>query len=630
LICWRDWFRWTWLLAPGLGLAVGCGSQAAGTLPLTGAPLSAPVDPVSQGAGVHGRAQSGPAAVVGSRIYLLAANTAGYGAQSVSLLRPGTPGVATDATGAYLTTDANGGFQLGGAYRCVPHQLVYVLAKGGRTGGSEVENPGLALISLVGPCPDAGDFSGAVSFINISEASTVSSVYALAGFMTDGAHLSSAPTERSFRGMEVAFATASSIFDTSTGRALAETPAGSGIVPEAEINTLANMLAPCVASYAACGGLFQNAKASDGTAPADTASAMLNIAKNPGANVPALFAQARVQAFKPALAAAPNDWTVAITFFAESLAGALYPAIDSAGNLWVPGYANNTLTELDPLGNILSGETGFTGGGLSQPFSVAIDAKDNAWATNYGLGTIGGPSVSEFVASGRPVTTNGFACGAGCTFVAIDTAQNLWVSGAPEVKTLRSSGTTVSSFSTNTFASGVAVDSGGHGWVVGQGRNLFRMTLPGKAEPFSESVTSASATEITPVAIDSGDNVWFASSKLNALGKHDANGVPVSPPGGYKGGGLKGPAGLAIDGANTVWVANRDGNSISAFGNGGTAISPAGGYQATGISNPRGIAIDGSGNVWITNFTGNSVTEFLGAATPTVTPIAPGTHGQRP
>ncbi len=572
----------------------------------------------------------GAAGVTGSRVYILAANTTGYGAPSLSLIQEGSPGVATDAIGAYVTTDASGGFQFGGAPSCVPHQLVYVLARGGRTLGIEADNPGLALISLLGTCPDAGDLSGVTQFINISEVSTVASVYALSGFMTDGAHVSSAPTEKSFRGMVNAFATASSIFDASTGRALAETPRGSGIVPRTEINTLANMLVPCANAYAACASLFGKAKDRGGVPAADTVSAVLNIAKNPGANVAALFALANQEAFPPAMTAAPNDWTVAITFYAESMAGAYFPAIDSVGNLWVPGYANNTLTELDPLGNILSGNSGFSGGGMSEPFSVAIDDNDRAWVTNYGAGTVGGPSVSEFGASGQAVSANGFPCGAGCTFLAIDAEKNLWVSGSPQVETLRSSGTPVSNFSTNTLASGIAVDSFGHGWVVGQGRNLFRLTLPGKAEQFSETVTAPSGTEITPVAVDGGDNVWFASSKMNALGKHDQNGAAVSPAGGYTGGGLKGPAGLAIDGSNTVWVANRDGNSISAFSNTGVALSPAGGYQAAGISNPRGIAIDASGNVWITNFTGNSVTEFLGVAAPTVTPITPGSHGQRP
>ena len=581
--------------------------------------------------GLHGRAQSGPAAVVGSRIYLLAASTAGYGERSVSLLDPTSPGVATDGAGSYVTTDAYGGFQIGGNYRCVSKQLVYILAMGGRAVGSEVENSGLALISLVGACPDAGNFAGTTVFVNISEVSTVASVVALAGFMTDGAHLSSAATAKSFRGMVNAFQTASSIFDARSGRALAETPQGSGIVPQAEINTLANMLVPCVNAYSGCASLFANAKGGDGAAPTDTVQALLNIAKRPGANVSALFGIANGAAvFTPALSAAPNDWTVAVTFYADGLAGAYFPAFDSAGNLWVPGYANNTLTEFDPLGNILSGANGFSGGGLSQPFAVAIDGNDNAWVTNYGVGAVGGPSVSEFSASGMAVTTNGFVCGAGCSFMAIDGAQNLWVSGNPQVETLRSSGTPVSSFSTNTFASGVAIDSLGRGWVVGQGRHLFRLTLPGKTEQFAETVTATSGTEITPVAIDGLDNVWFASSKMNALGEHDTTGAAVSPAGGYTGGGLKGPAGLAIDGGNTVWVANRDGNSISEFSNGGAAISGSGGYQATGVSNPRGIAVDASGNVWVANFTGNSVTEFLGVGAPTVTPVAPATHGQRP
>ena len=399
----------------------------------------------------------------------MAANTAGYGAPSIPLLNPGAPGVSTDAIGTYVTTDGYGGFGLTGEYACVPNQIVYILARGGRTNGGESDNPGLALISLLGTCPAAGNFSGVIQFVNISEASTVASVYALAGFMTDGSHLSSAATDKSYRGMMNAFATASSIFDATSGTALAETPAGSGIVPQAEINTLANILVPCVNAYGACASLFANAKDLNGVTPSDTVSAMLNIAKNPGANVGALFALGTTQAFTPALAAAPNDWTVAITFYAENLAGGYYPAFDSAGNLWVPGYANNSLTEFDPLGNIISGGTGFTGGGLGQPFSVAIDSNDNAWVTNYGAGTVGGPSVSEFSASGQPVTTNGFVCGIGCSFLAIDASQNLWVAGDPQVETMRSSGTPVSSFSTNTSVSGVAIDSVGRGWVVGQG-----------------------------------------------------------------------------------------------------------------------------------------------------------------
>ena len=612
----------------------GCGTVSTNSLPGSGQTAATSAG-TSSGGGlvttVHGRAQSGPAAVAGSRIYVLAANTAGYGAKSVSLLDAGAPGVMTDATGSYVLTDGNGGFSIGGIYSCTPNQLVYVLAMGGRTVGTEADNPGLALLSLLGVCPDAGNFSGVIQFLNIGEVSTVASVYSLAGFMTDGAHISSAATAQSFRGMMNAFATASNIYDASSGQSLAQTPAGSGIVPQAEINTLANMLAPCVNAPAMCGTLFNLAKAADGTVPMDTVSALLNIAKNPGANVAALYGIAKgTQAFLPALEAAPNDWTVAVTIYAENLAGAYFPAFDSMGNLWVPGYANNTLTEFDPQGNMLSGESGFSGGGLNQPYAVAIDGRDNAWVTNYAAGTGGTTVVSEFNAGGTPVAANGYSCGTKCTSAAVDGLGNVWVSGSPQIQTVRSSGVAISSFSTNSFGSGVAVDSRGRGWVIGQGQHLYRLTLPGQTETFAESVTAASGMEVTPVAIDGGDNVWFASSQRSSLGKHDGNGVAVSPAGGFTGGGLKGPAGLAVDGANTVWVANREGNSISQFTNAGVAVSPATGYRGAGVSHPRGIAVDPSGNVWVANFTGNSVTEFVGLGAPTVTPVMPGSHGQRP
>ena len=91
-------------------------------------------------------------------------------------------------------------------------------------------------------------------------------------------------------------------------------------------------------------------------------AAALNIARNPGANVAALFQASQITpTFQPALAAAPSDWTLALTFYADNMVGPYFPAIDSIGNVWVPGYANNTLTEFDPTGSILSGKNGFAG-----------------------------------------------------------------------------------------------------------------------------------------------------------------------------------------------------------------------------------------------------------------------------
>ncbi len=100
------------------------------------------------------------------------------------------------------------------------------------------------------------------------------------------------------------------------------------------------------------------------------------------------------------------------------------------------------------------------------------------------------------------------------------------------------------------------------------------MGLPATISSTSEFTTAAD-NDLTSVAIDSSDKVWYASNKNNAIGVSDKNGVLVSPANGYTGGGLKGPAQIAIDGSNRVWVANRDGNTLSAFTNTGVAISPS-------------------------------------------------------
>jgi hypothetical protein len=632
----RSSFQYLALSLFAAALLSGCGSFQTNPITSVTTTTTTPATPATPastpGSPIAGNVHGGALPIVGAHIYLFAANPAGYGAPSISMLSPAQPGVAFDGNGYYLLTDANGSFHITGDYSCTSGQQVYILALGGNPGlPAGQTNPAIALMAAMGACPEGQTtFVGSIPFINLNEVSTVAAVYALSGFMSDATHVSSASTPNALQGLANAFLTVTNLVDIASGAARLQSVSGNGDVPQAEINTLANMLVTCVNSdgTAGCTPLFSNAPDSSGVAPTNTISAALNIARKPGANVAALFtASQTTPTFQPTLTAAPNDWSLALTFYADKMVGPYFPAIDSIGNVWVPAYGNNTLLEFDSTGANLSGANGFTGGGLNLPYSIAIDSHDNPWVINFG--PVNASTVSKFSTTGAALVSSAYACDTQCFFPAFDATQNLWISGSQKVTVIGADGSVVKKFATSAFDSGIAINSAGIGWSIGQPSLLYRMGLPATVSSTSE-FTTAPANDLTSVAIDSTDNVWYASNKNNAIGVSDKNGVLVSPANGYTGGGLKGPAQIAIDGSNRVWVANRDGNSLSAFTNSGVAISPATGYQASNISNPRGLAIDASGNVWLTNFTYNSLTEFVGIATPTATPIAPTTHGQRP
>ena len=618
-------------------LLSGCGpfqqqpvSLGSGSTSSTGSPTAPATTP---GSAIVGNVHGGQQAVVGAHIYLFAANPAGYGSPSISMLNSTQPGVETDATGNYILTDPNGNFSISGDYTCTAGQQVYLLALGGNPGLPPGEtNPALALMSAFGACPEGQtDFASTVPYVYINEVTTVSAVYALSGFMTDATHVGYANTPGALQGIANAFRTVTNLVDVSSGGARLQSVAANGDVPQAEVNSLANLLVTCVNSdgTSGCAPLFTNAPGPSGTSPTDTIVATLNIAHNPAANVSGIYnASLTSVVFTPTLTAAPNDWTIALTFYAESMVAPYFPAIDSLGNVWVPGYIGNNLIEFDPTGKILSGTSGFTGGGLNLPYAIAIDGQDNPWIVNFG--PINASTVSKFSTGGVSLISSPYPCDTACFFPAFDAAQNLWLSGTQRATVLRADGSVLKKFTTSAYDSGIAVSSTGTAWTIGQPGTLYNLGVSGTLSTISEIITATTGTDLTSVAVDSADNVWYASNQNNAIGVSDKAGAPVSPTNGYTGGGLKGPAQIAIDGSNRVWVANREGSSLSAFTKTGVAITPSSGYQAAGLSNPRGLAIDASGNVWLTNFTANSITEFVGIATPAATPISPTNHGQRP
>ena len=116
--------------------------------------------------------------------------------------------------------------------------------------------------------------------------------------------------------------------------------------------------------------------------------------------------------FMPYLNTAPSAWVLPLKFDGGGYRAGGKAAFDSEGNLWVGDnftigwQASDALwqghaTKFAPNGRPLSPiTTGFSGGGMEGgTFGAAIDAKDNAWLTNYGS-----KSITVFDKTGKPLT----------------------------------------------------------------------------------------------------------------------------------------------------------------------------------------------------------------------------------
>jgi hypothetical protein len=619
----------------------GCPELSTGCTPL---PINGPitVPPPAPDGSTYGGQQP----VVGANVYLFQANTTGYGQPSVSIMQStaetylDTSGGPTDGD-YYVVTDPNGFFYLTGNYACTPGSQVYAYALGGNPGAGI--NSAMGEMAILGTCPAAGTFYGTISYVYISEVTTVATAYALAGFATDAVHVSSSGTALALTDIQNAFANFFNLVDLTTGTALSTTPSGSGTVPTLTLNSLADILASCVNSSGptspTCSILLATATSNGtagGTQPTDTATAAIYMAHNPGANVATLFGLIPPAPPYASLVTPPNDFTVPITFGGgggcSGCTNGPEPsngiAVDGLGNVWITNYNQGFVTELSSTGSTI-GYGVPTGIGLSVPEGISIDSSGNAWVTT----TINFPTnplvneVQVLSSTGSSLSTVGSVTTGGLdgpVSVAFDVAGNAWISN--------NSGSSVSEFtsmlspgfvngdtqSVLSGAYGIATDSADSIWVSASD-NVVKLNSSG-VPLFSTNVTSTPGG-LYAIAIDSAGNAWIPNAKTNSVMKVSTSGAIVSPSGGYTGGGLNAPASIAVDGAGNVWVANpgRIGSgNITELSGAGTPITGSSGYEPGYGAGP--MAIDGSGDVWVAG-TG-SVTEIIGAATPVVTPLA--------
>ena len=637
------------LLITCLFLLTGCSMKVEPPqeLPANPNPTAAQVPPL------HGTIHGGQQPLYNSHLYMFQISTAGYGQPSISLLQGGAGTTTTQDTNSadptyldyYVTTDQYGNFDITNAdySSCTPGQQVYLYSVGGSPGITNDANAGAGLLAVLGDC---GNFSSKLpATIQVNEVSTIAAAYALAGFAVDATHIASSNTSAAVTAVANAALTAWSLGSISTGQALASTPwnQGADSVPQSEINTLADILAACInstdSSYpnqnsSACGTLFSDATANgtpSGTQPTDTATAAINIAHNPGANVGALFGLAYpTDPFQPKLppTPAPNDWTIAITYFYTINNGSSPDtdsvAIDASGNVWVTGEFQYLLSRegvLSELTGYGSHTADFTGNDLNDPIGVAIDLSGNAWVADNSSS-----EVSVFTSDGNSAfSSNGLNSPVN---LAVDASGNVWVTNTSNyVSAFTSSGGVFSSSpfdvsgTSNQYAgpAAVSVDGSNNVWIanVQNGVSEFPHTGGGPVN-FAGGHTNNPQFS----AIDASGNFWIANDESYGLSEFANNGTPVTSMAAYTSSDLSNPYGIEFDGLNHLWATTESrGGGVVEFNTSGSEISPT--VYAAGIGGSTGIAIDGSGNIWLADSAGaGPLVELVGVAAPLLNPLS--------
>ena len=501
------------------------------------------------------------------------------------------------------TTGPAGEFEID--YR-LPHgaqPLLFVRAKRG---------PAM-LASAIGQAPVAGH-------VVVNERTTVATGFAFAQFV-DGSGV-----DGNRVGMLNAVRMAGNMVRTGTGTlapVLRLPPNGSETSALPTFNSLANMVAHCVATHAGCRELFDATTPPGGPRPTNVLQAVANIAKYPWLNVDKLFALSiEQQTYAPALTQRPDAWTLFLkftgSFSSEQNADNLLNApgafaIDEDGFLWVsnnyipeppfePACAGNRLLKYFPWGENFPGSPYFGGGLSGSGWGITLAPDGRVWVGNFGFTPppfTGCPpppanSVSLFRPNGKPLSgKNGFTAGpiSAPQGTMSDREGNIWIA--------------------NCQADSVTV------YPKGRPGKAFEIPIPPPAN-------SSAAMKPFGIAIDHQGNAWVTGSRnsTQAVIGPDGKVIEVIPPVGPGGRTvLSRPMGNAADSRGNIWVSNSNFMDVPCPNTPTPDLGPANSpsialflrhpdrkphagspFTGGGLTIPWGIAVDGNDTVWVANF----------------------------
>jgi hypothetical protein len=355
-------------------------------------------------------------------------------------------------------------------------------------------------------------------------------------------------------------------------------------------------------------------------------------------------------------------------------------AVDTASNIYVADFGNNTVRKITPAGTVttLAGNAGVSGSAngtgtnalFNQPAGVAVDSAGNVYVADYGNSAIRKITQAGVVSTlagsaGNPGSANGTGtnaffnqpCG-----VAVDSAGNVYVAdyGNQTIRKITSAGVTstlagsVGNFG-STDATGtnalfyepeaVAVDNAGNVYVADTANATIRKitpagavtTIAGFAGNFgSTNGTGTNAQFYQPegVAVDSATNLYVADYFNNTIRKITPGGAVTTlvgatgQSGNVDGSGtnalFSSPEGIAADISGKIYVADAGNGTIRIVTSSGQvttlAGSPSNGSaDGSGVnarfSLPQGVAVDTNGNAYVADSANHTIRKItsLGA-----------------
>ena len=572
-------------------------------------------------------------------------------------------------------TDASGNFSFGAITCLSAATSTYITAQGGDAGYST--NSAIMLAAGLGPCSGLATLS-----VNINEVTTVATAYALSHFFTSTLGASSndafggSATQAEVANAGLVLANASTIPTLVSLASGAASPSTSTVTTEsAKLYTLANILAACVNSAGVsgpsdttsdCAQLFAATTPPGATsAPTDTLQAAVQMALYPYQNVSALTSLPSAASPFVGLSATPNDLTLAVAYAAPALGLAINGTatsgtssnldIDASGRVWFPTNSASAhgLAVFDPASNSFAGPYATA---LVHPQYVAVDIDGVVWGTDLAGNRLIGANAANPAALTIYTSANGSTTGP----VGITSNNN--TSNAVMYAVTTAAG--VSSIfqenngSQNKVSNVTAPPTGLAPYALRSPNRYFEAevatsglasTCQLEAPYISNGTASDVVITLSSAPCESGGVAQFAqsaeesvasASTLNQLCSYlglQCFTPPVA---------VSAPQGLAVDGDGNLWVANSGQGSVSTMSYGRVSnttadygvLSPVpylhGAGQGGTLTSPYGIAIDRSGNVWLSNAGCVStngaactpspfmLTEIIGAAAPTITPLA--------